>query len=238
MHRCPHPYHLTKRRRYIERGALLIVLLGLAVSFIAGRLSVGSVESYQLENKRIRQAVKQLSQTNKELNQKQDFVESAKKINAYAEKESRLALSQLHDELSDTKEQLAFYQRVVAPETIIKGLHVSGFEISPVTGTDEYQYELIIAQGANQKRAIKGRYSFSIQGQLDGVEVTLAFEQLTKKSLKTKAFSFRYYEILTGKIKLPQDFKPKQVDVVIQPSSKSAKPVERRWIWQTLLKRN
>ncbi|MBQ0724800.1 MAG: hypothetical protein KBT50_06935 [Cycloclasticus sp.] len=238
MHRCPHPYHLTKRRRYIERGALLFVLLGLALSFIAGRFSVNSVEAYQLENDHLRQAVKQLSETHKEWNKKQDFVEAAKKINAYAEKESRLALSQLHDELSDTKEQLAFYQRVVAPETIIKGLHVSSFEISAINETGEYQYELIIAQGASQKRAIKGRYSLSIEGQLSGVETSLAFEQLTKKLFKTKGFSFRYYEILTGKIKLPQKFKPQQVNVIIQPSFKNSKPVERRWMWQEVLKRN
>ena len=109
MHRCPHPYHLTKRRRFIERGALLIVMLGLALSFIAGRFSVDSVESYQLENNRLRQTVKQLSDTNKELIKKQDFVENAEKIGVEAKKESRFALAQLHDELSDTKEQLAFY---------------------------------------------------------------------------------------------------------------------------------
>ena len=197
-----------------------------------------SVESYELENSRLRETVKQLSDTNKELNKKQDFVENAKKIDAHAEKESRLALSQLHDELSDTKEQLAFYQRVVAPETIIKGLHISSFEVSAANEVGEYQYELIIAQGASQKRAIKGRYSFSIQGQLNGVETTLAFEQITKKSLKTKTFSFRYYEILMGKIRLPQKFKPQQINVVIQPSSKSIKPVERQWVWQELLKSN
>ena len=236
MHRCPHPYHLTKRRRFIERGALLIVMLGLALSFIAGRFSVDSVESYQLENNRLRQTVKQLSDTNKELIKKQDFVENAEKIGVEAKKESRFALAQLHDELSDTKEQLAFYQRVVAPETIIKGLHVSDFEISPMNEDGEYQYELIIAQGANPKRAIKGHYSFSIQGQLDGVEMTLSFEQLTKKSYKKKAFSFRYYEILQGAIKLPQHLKPLRVEVVLMSYSKKAKVVEGRWTWQEVLK--
>ena len=158
-HECPHPYHQTKRRRAIERGLLLIVIASLLLFFVLGRFSVKSVDEYQTENALLQVVVVELTKANKELVKQQDFVESSKKIDAQAQKDSRRSLTKLHDELSDIKEQLAFYQRVVAPETLIKGLYINSFEIKPVDEKGAYEYQLILAQGASQKRAVKGKYA-------------------------------------------------------------------------------
>jgi len=234
-HQCPHPYHLSKRRRVIERGLVLSVIIGFALFFIMGRWSVGSVKEYQHEITRLQESVERLEDENKEFAKQKDFFENAKKIDSQAQQDSRRTMAKLHEELSEAKERLAFYQRVVSPNKIIKGLHVSSFEIKGLKDTGEFQYELLIAQGAGKKVAVKGSYTLSILGELNGEVMTLSLADMSKKALKSETFSFRYYELLTGVLKLPKGFVAKHVDVAILPTTESAKPFTKRWIWRELV---
>lgn len=234
-HQCPHPYHQTTRRRTIERSLLLIAILGLVLFFFLGRFSVKSVAEYQAENKLLETSVVELTKANKELIKQQDFIESSKKIDAQAQKNSRRSLTKLHDELSDIKEQLAFYQRVVAPETLIKGLYINSFEIKSLDEKDAYEYQLVLAQGASQKRAIKGQYTLSVVGELEGEEKALSLKELTVDQTKSHGFSFKYYELLIGNIKFSDGFLPKKVMVTVEPSKKASKSIQQQWLWRELI---
>ena len=229
-HQCPHPYHRTKHRRLIERGFVLIFAVGLVLFFAIGRFSVMGVDEYKVENESLQTSVSQLTKENKELAKQQDFAESSKKIDLLAEQDLRRLISSLHDELSDAKEQLAFYQRVVAPETIIKGLYVNSFKVSKEAEPETYRYKLIIAQGANQKKVVKGRYFLLIRGELEGDNKVLS---LNKKG--GNRFYFRYYQILEDEIKLPKGFVPRQIDVSIIPSTKNVESIKQQWLWNNAL---
>ena len=215
---------------------MLSIIIGFALFFIIGRWTVGSVEEYQLENARLQESVEQLVKENKEFVKQQDFIENAKKIDSQAQQDSKRSMAKLHEELSEAKDRLAFYQRVVSPKKIIKGLHISSFEIRGLKDTGEFQYELMIAQGAGKKEAVKGSYSLSILGELNGEVRTLSLADTSKKALKSEIFSFRYYELLTGVLKLPKGFVAKHVDVVIRPATKNAKPFSKRWLWRDLVR--
>ncbi|ORU93267.1 MAG: hypothetical protein A6F70_05170 [Cycloclasticus sp. symbiont of Bathymodiolus heckerae] len=231
-HQCPHPYHQTKRQRQIEKYTLLVVIGGLVLFFTAGRCSVKSVDEYQAENNLLQVAVVELTKENKELLKQQDFVENAQKIDAQAQKDSRRALTELHGQLSEVKQKLAFYQRVVAPETIVKGLYLDSFEIRQVGKKRLYQYQLVVAQGVSQKRAVKGRYSLSVTGMLNGKEKTLLLKEMLVGKEQPKGFSFRYYELLKGELEFEEGFSPVQISVVVTPSTKGSKEIRQQWAWR------
>lgn len=234
-HQCPHPYHLSKRRRFIERTLALSILAGLIMFFIVGRWSVGSVEEYQHEITRLQESVERLEEEKKEFAKQQDFFENAKKIDSQAQQDSRSSMVKLHEELSDAKERLAFYQRVMSPKKVIKGLHISSFEIRGLKDVGGFQYELMIAQGAGRKETVKGSYSLSIAGELNGEVKILSLAEASEKALKSERFSFRYYELLSGVLKLPNGFVAKHVEVEIVPARKSAKSFTKRWLWVDLV---
>jgi hypothetical protein len=234
-HQCPHPYHQTKHRRRVEKSVLIAIVVGALVFFALGRYSVKSVDEYQAENGLLKESVAELMATNKELVKQQDFIENAEKIDAQAKKDARRSLTKLHDELSDVKEQLAFYQRVVAPETLIKGLYVNSFEIQALDEESTYEYQLVLAQGANQKRAIKGQYTLSIVGRFQGEDKTLSIKELNVEKEASYEFSFKYYELLTGKISFDDGFIPKQVNVTVKPSKKGSANLKQQWLWSKIL---
>jgi len=235
-HKCPHPYHQAKRQRWIERSTLAIVISCFLLFFIAGRFSVKSIAEYQVENASLQISVDELTGANKELVRRQDFVENAKKIDVQAQKDSRHSLTQLNDELSDVKQELAFYQRVVAPETVAKDLYIDSFKINASDNTGAYQYKLIVAQGVNKKRAVKGYYSLSVLGKVAGKEKALLLENMVASKQKTKRFVFKYYELLTGTLAFEEGFTPEQVVVTLTPSSKGAVKVRKQWFWREIFK--
>jgi len=234
-HRCPHPYHQTKRRRRLEKSAFFVIIVGAVLLFILGRYSVKSVDEYRAESELLKMSLAELTAINKQLIKQQDFIESAKKIDAQAQKDARRSLTKLHDELSDTKQQLAFYQRVVAPETLIKGLYINSFEVQALGESGVYEYQLVLAQGASQKNAIKGNYSLSVVGSVQGEEKTIPIEAQGVEKTKPYDFSFKYYEILTGEISFDDGFVPKKVIVVVDPAKKSSKSLKQQWLWSKAL---
>jgi len=213
---------------------LFVVIVGLILFFVLGRFSVKSVAEYQTENGLLQTSIVELTKVNKKLVKQQDFVESSKKIDAQAQKDSRRSFTKLHQELSDIKEQLAFYQRVVAPETLIKGLYINSFEIKSLD-KGVYEYQLILAQGASQKRVVKGQYALSVVGELHGEEKELLLKEMLVKQVTSHSFSFKYYELLTGEIKLTDGFVAKKVSVMVNPSRKGSKAIQQQWLWRELV---
>ncbi|MBL4783759.1 MAG: hypothetical protein JKX92_16110 [Porticoccaceae bacterium] len=205
---------------------MLMIVVGLVVFFGFGRFSVTSVEEYREHNVLLQESVERLTQSNKELFKQQDFVENSRKIDLQAQHDSRRSLAKLHKELSDIKQQLAFYQRVVAPETIQKGLYIDSFKVFKQSSEDSYQFQIIVVQSESQKRAIKGHYAISINGLLKGKDETISMQEKGKMR-----FSFRYYQLLENEIKLPSDFVPRRIEVIITPTIKSKKMIKKQWQW-------
>lgn len=114
-------------------------------------------------------------------------------------------------------------------------MHISSFEIRGLKDVGGFQYELMIAQGAGRKETVKGSYSLSIAGELNGEVKILSLAEASEKALKSERFSFRYYELLSGVLKLPNGFVAKHVEVEIVPARKSAKSFTKRWLWVDLV---
>jgi len=236
-HKCPHPYHQKKARRGKERHSLLVVLLLFVVFFIAGRVSLKNVDEYQLENANLAALIEQLKLENRELLKQQDFIQNSQKIDLQAKQESRRSLTKLHNELSDIKEKLAFYQRVVAPETLVKGLYVDSFEIKALRSEGDYRYQLVLAQGASQKKLLKGRYGMLVSGELDGKKLQFSLKELLIDGKQSAKYSFRYYQLLSAELKLPSGFSPKNIKLTVKPSKKGKAVLELEKAWSEVVRK-
>ena len=234
-HKCPHPYHQKQARRKVERNGLLAVVLMFILSFFAGRLSLKNVDDYRLENTQIRTLLEQLKQENKQLLKQQDFIQNAQKIDLQAKQVSRRSLTKLHDELSDVKEQLAFYQRVVAPETLVKGLYVNNFELQALREDRRYRYQLVLAQGVSKKQLLKGRYELVIYGESKGVAQAWSLKELVVDGAQSEKYSFRYYQLMSDALELPSGFIPSRIKLTMTPSKKGGAVVLYEKPWAALL---
>lgn len=235
-HQCPHPYHKSKPRLLIELVLPFSLLAALALSFFIGRVSVRDVAELETEKVVLENQVIQLEKDIKSLAKQKDFAESSKTIDQLALKDTKYEMMSLHNKVAELNESLAFYRRVVAPETLIKGVYIQHFEMLKKTSDNNYQYQLIIAQGYGASRAIKGRVELVVKGQKKGKALQLSFNQLGSDPKKDMAFAFRYYQFYSGLVNLPVDFLPESVVITIRPDSKNIKVVEKVWPWSKLIK--
>lgn len=222
-------------KRQLMKIIIAAALLGILLAFIAGRYSVGDLLDLSAENDVLQQRVEALTESNKQLLKQQDFVVSGKKVDLLAKQDARRVLTSLHDELSEVKEKLKFYQRIISPESLVKGPYIHGFEIMKDGGGSVLRYQLTLAQVSNKRAAVKGKVSFVIVGRQKNKPVTLEMKSITAEQKEAVSFSFRYYQLLSGALVLPKDFIPERVEVILKSSGKSSKPLQKHWLWNDVI---
>jgi cell division protein FtsB len=234
-HRCPHPYHQEKIRFVLEKAYPIVIVALLVVAFIAGRHSVGELLILSEENEKLQQKIETLDKVNKDLLKQQHFIDSGKKVDQLAKQDARRMLTDLHDELSDLKEQLRFYQQITSPESVVKGLYIHSFTVIKDVDSGRFNYQLTLAQVSDKRSVIKGKATFVIAGQQNDKPVRLEMKAVTIEQKEAAAFSFRYYQLLSGSMALPTGFVPEYVEVNVRPSSKSIKELHKKWQWEDVM---
>ena len=150
-------------------------------------------------------------------------LESALQKNAVlarAEQVNREALAQLQASLAEREEEVAslradvgFYERLVGGSARRQGLSVHSAVFEPGSSGD-FRYEITLTQNIKRSGLTEGGMSFSIEGILDGALRVLDWRNLNpQRDGAPRAFSFRYFQQLSGSVMLPEGFQPQRVRV-------------------------
>ena len=159
-----------------------------------------SIQNFKLENEKL---TKNLNILGVELEiarfaQQQHFVEIGKSI----------------DVQKDLRTQLAFYQQVMAPELNEQGFLIEGFNLELALSDHSYRFELVLMQQNKSKNTLKGNLKVTLIGSENGKAKKYSLKSLlSDKKQKALTFSFKYFQVINGEIKLPEGFQPEQVSV-------------------------
>ncbi|MEP1448170.1 MAG: DUF6776 family protein [Paraglaciecola sp.] len=159
-----------------------------------------SIQNLKLENE---QLTKKLNVLGVELEvarltQQQQFIEIGKSI----------------DVEKDLRTQLAFYQQVMAPELNEQGFLIDGFNIEPALSDNSFRFELVLMQQNKTKNTLKGNLHVTLIGSEEGKAKQYSIDSmLSDQEQKSLTFSFKYFQVIAGEIRLPEGFQPEQVSV-------------------------
>jgi hypothetical protein len=132
------------------------------------------------------------------LTQQQHFVEIGKSV----------------DVENELRTQLAFYQQVMAPELDEQGFLIEGFNLEPALSDNSFRFELVLMQQNKTKNTLKGNLNVTLIGSEKGeAKQYLIDGLLSDHEQKSLTFSFKYFQVIEGEIRLPEDFQPEQVSV-------------------------
>lgn len=132
------------------------------------------------------------------LTQQQQFIEIGKSI----------------DVEKDLRTQLAFYQQVMAPELNEQGFLIDGFNIEPALSDNSFRFELVLMQQNKTKNTLKGNLQVTLIGSEEGKAKQYSIDSmLSDQEQKSLTFSFKYFQVIAGEIRLPEGFQPEQVSV-------------------------
>lgn len=225
------PYEPGRKLRQ-RLVAWLAVLIGMA-----GGFTIGAIAFYQhfqtllKEHQDTQVALRESRQEAETLRHQVASLERGRAIDRKAVQEAQATMVRLEEKIARLQEDVNFYKKILAPSQSAGGLKVQKWEVEPVRG-QLYRYKLVLAQMASGKGIVEGVVAINFVGMGEGEPEVLPLRDLTGGDELGIPFRFRYFQEFMGEFTLPADFRPHQVQLVIQLQGKAATNLEHTYPWQ------
>lgn len=222
----------------LRRSVILLVftviagVAGYAVGMAQGGFRFTSAEA---SNERLADQVATLKANYREARQKLVNLERGKLIDEQALNQARTIIVDLEGRVGELRSDLTFYKNIMAPSETSKGLQVDRFSLTSDREASVYSFKLVLTQVGNNKSYISGLVAVNIIGMRDDKKEVIALRDLSQdiEDLGVK-FRFRYFQDVEGKLALPEDFEPLEVQVVAQAEGRKSAQAERTFNWNDL----
>lgn len=126
---------------------------------------------------------------------------------------AQVTLQQMADELYQVKKQLGFYEKVMAPEKGANGLVIDKVKITASQSLNHYNFQITLVQQQLKKRYAKGYVDIVVTGSFANKPKKLALSDISTATKKSLSFSFKYFQVISGGIILPNDFIAEKIQV-------------------------
>ena len=119
-------------------------------------------------------------------------------------------LAALKNEQDRLKEQIAFYERVIAPENTQDGFLIDDIEVFEAQRDNTYQLRFVLLQERLTKAVIKGTLNISVSGFIDDKPITIGTEDDTFLA-SPLAYRFKYFQNENVTFSLPENMKAESI---------------------------
>ncbi|MGH8453927.1 MAG: DUF6776 family protein [Nevskiales bacterium] len=204
--------------RWAVVGACSVaILIGSFALYALGRSQSGNDWTHTLrleaEQRRLVAEIRRLRAENGRLSERVVLLERAGEIDKRAATVINQSLRDEQAALAALKEQVAFYRGIVSPEESSAGVRVYELQLRPGSEPELYQYDLVLIQVMRHDNAVAGSADLAFIGLQDGQPRNYRLAELEVERGKTLLFSFRYFQQLSGSIRLPRGFTPTRVQI-------------------------
>lgn len=157
------------------------------------------------------------------------------------------SIRELKDQLAKLTEEVTFYKSLMAPSSLDRGLQVADFELTPLEVPGRYRFHLLLTQVESRRDWVQGDVALEVHGRAqpgDGsnsttgtdsatgtVERVLPLTEIAEEGTYPLKFRFRYFQDLTGVIRLPAGFRPERIVVRAGPRGASTEAASRAFDW-------
>ena len=134
-------------------------------------------------------------------------------IEQLANQNAQVTLKQMAAEHYQVKEQLGFYEKVMAPEKGANGLVIDNVKITASQSPNHYNFQITLVQQQLKKRYAKGYVDIMVMGSLANKPSQLKLSDISTVTKKDASFSFKYFQVVSGSFTLPDDFIAEEIQV-------------------------
>ena len=224
-------YHPVMRR--IKWLLLILITAGIAlVSFNlgSGRIawSVDFMDQFGRQDKHLIFAHEQIDA----LTIKVEKLKRNAKVDAETTEQNQRILREKEIQIQRQEQELAFYRKLLAPESVNSGVNVKDFSVRASMQESAYYYDFLLMQSGGGNEIAKGKVSISVDGSQGDVMRRIDILPDDTDAMK---YSFKYFQRLSGVFDLPANFKPQNVTLIISPATKSIDKYKSNYLWQELM---
>jgi len=140
-------------------------------------------------------------------------------------------LEALQDERDNLKKEIKFYHTLLTtPKADSTQISIQELIVHPTEQQHAYRFEVILIQRAQNPKTQSGQIQFELIGQQANQHKRLAMQAITAEQITHLNYNVNYFQIIRGKLQLPEQFIPERIIVNILPKGESsARQVTFRW---------
>jgi len=184
----------------------------------------------------LRTQVEELRDRVDELVERNTLLERAERIEREARKRLRDMIEQREQRIAQLEKQLAFYRNLVSPSKMEPGLHIRRAALTPVEGVERlFRYEIVVSQVNESDTYVSGRIDWQIEGRRDGEAASAELRDWIASDSAEMEFRFKYFQTLSGRVRVPEGFEPARVQLLVVPSGDRLEALEESYAWDALL---
>lgn len=148
------------------------------------------------------------------------------------------AVSKCESGAASLREELAFYRNIVTPEKGQGGLRVQEAVIEPGATPQDWHYELLLVRAVRNQSHANGELELRLEGQAGGERRVLEWADLTPAGTSRPVFSVRYFQEITGDLRVPADFRPLRLSVtlVVKGDRQQKEPIAETFDWSRIVR--
>lgn len=208
----------------------------LVITFFLGRWDQERVldNSYKLIQQ-LKIDIEQLTERNDALVKKNTRLSADGKVDRDAYNAVNETLINLQQEILYLKEELVFYRGIVAPSKSDYSVNLQEFSLLSEKEKNTYSYKIVLTKSGRSNYSIRGNVNLKVEGLLNGKSHSFALKELNESDKNKLKYSFRYFQIFEGIIKLPEQFYPEKVKVLVKSKTKKVKSIENTFNWAEIL---
>lgn len=135
----------------------------------------------------------------------------------------------------DIKKQLAFYEKIMAPEKQAGSVVVDKVNVVATNTPNLYRFQVTLVQQKLKRRYTKGLIDLSFIGSLHGKPKRIQLTDVSTIIKKDLSFNFQYFQLISGEFILPEKFIAEELALTVNiAKSRSQKKIkfEQTLPWQ------
>lgn len=207
-------------------------IIGYVTGMAQGGFRFSSAERSQ---ERLVDQVEQLRGDNRQMSQQIVNLERGRAVDEQALNQARRTIVGLETELASLQSELVFYKNIMAPSESSRGLQIDRLTMRDAGASGAFDFMVVLVQRGDNKNYLSGSAQVSIVGQRNEERETIALTELSddveSRDIKLR---FRYFQEVKGRLRLPEDFEPLEVQVMAKRDGSASAQVERTFDWDEL----
>lgn len=148
----------------------------------------------------------------------------------------RRLVAELDQRIVGQEEELNLYRLLLQQGSGVKGLHIEHWRATPAAEPGLYDYRLVVRQNVDLSGPMEVSLKVVLLGETGGAATTFTLAELDEGvDREVVPLSFRYFKFFDGRLTIPADFVPREVEVSVWPRGKRDEARVRRFHWDTEL---
>lgn len=224
-----HHYH-PGRRRVWQFVAVLVTIALVYLGYIYG-VRTGEVrsESRDRELALLNHEVARLRDERVELQAHQTVLKNENVIATRSAREVRDTVAALELRVLELTQELDFYKSIVSASSAERGIRVQSLRVSRGEDRQIFAFQVTLIQVLGRGKSVKGSVSLTLTGTRDGEAHDMPLSELS--TVSAIPFSFRYFQRLTGRLTVPDDFQPTDLRLSIMPRTRGVTGGDTTMAW-------